>query len=171
MSTIISKKKAKELGLKKYYTGKPCKHGHYSERYISGHCLGCATLHMKSYHDDNRDSIRANNKAYMQKRLEDSPKLRKKMNKARVQWAKDNPHKAAEANMRRRARKRSQTPELTSEQSKAIKLTYYKAWCYSQVEQWTFHVDHIIALVNGGLHHPDNLQVLEASANCSKGAS
>ena len=31
------------------------------------------------------------------------------------------------------------------------------------------HVDHIVALANGGLHHEDNLQYLTASENCSKG--
>ena len=32
-----------------------------------------------------------------------------------------------------------------------------------------FHVDHIVALAVGGLHHQDNLQYLPAAINCSKG--
>jgi hypothetical protein len=32
-----------------------------------------------------------------------------------------------------------------------------------------YHVDHIIALANGGLHHQDNLQYLPISENCRKG--
>lgn len=32
-----------------------------------------------------------------------------------------------------------------------------------------YHVDHIIALASGGLHHQDNLQYLEISENCKKG--
>ena len=32
-----------------------------------------------------------------------------------------------------------------------------------------FHVDHRIALANGGLHHQDNLQYLPISENCRKG--
>ena len=32
-----------------------------------------------------------------------------------------------------------------------------------------YHVDHIIALAAGGLHHQDNLQYLEISENCRKG--
>jgi uncharacterized Fe-S cluster protein YjdI len=32
-----------------------------------------------------------------------------------------------------------------------------------------YHVDHIIALASGGLHHQDNLQYLEISENCRKG--
>lgn len=32
-----------------------------------------------------------------------------------------------------------------------------------------YHVDHIIALASGGLHHQDNLQYLPISVNCKKG--
>ncbi len=41
---IISRKEAKEQGLKRYFTGKPCKHGHISERYIGGSCVECMRL-------------------------------------------------------------------------------------------------------------------------------
>lgn len=34
-----------------------------------------------------------------------------------------------------------------------------------------YHVDHIIPLAKGGLHHQDNLQYLEANENCRKGAT
>jgi hypothetical protein len=34
---------AAKAGLKRYYTGKKCKHGHDSERYVyNGHCVECA---------------------------------------------------------------------------------------------------------------------------------
>jgi hypothetical protein len=32
-----------------------------------------------------------------------------------------------------------------------------------------YHVDHIVALASGGLHHQDNLQYLPVSENCRKG--
>jgi hypothetical protein len=32
-----------------------------------------------------------------------------------------------------------------------------------------YHVDHVIALAAGGLHHQDNLQYLPVSVNCKKG--
>ena len=39
---IISKKEAKEKGLKRYYTGEPCVYGHISERYTNGGgCIVC----------------------------------------------------------------------------------------------------------------------------------
>lgn len=39
---IITAAEARERGLKRYYTGKPCKRGHYSERHVSGPCYACA---------------------------------------------------------------------------------------------------------------------------------
>lgn len=34
-----------------------------------------------------------------------------------------------------------------------------------------YHVDHILALASGGMHHQDNLQYLPISENCRKGKS
>lgn len=40
---VISRKEAKEKGLTKYFTGKPCKHGHTVYRYIGNkQCSKCA---------------------------------------------------------------------------------------------------------------------------------
>lgn len=42
---IITRKEAVERGLKRYFTGKPCKHGHVSERAVVNHtCLECITV-------------------------------------------------------------------------------------------------------------------------------
>ena len=39
---IISRAEAKALGLKSFFTGKPCKHGHVAERYVSSRgCVEC----------------------------------------------------------------------------------------------------------------------------------
>ena len=39
---FISRAQAKAQGLKYYFTGKPCKHGHISIRYVRGQCVGCS---------------------------------------------------------------------------------------------------------------------------------
>jgi hypothetical protein len=47
---IISRKEAMERGLKYYFTGKPCKHGHIFERLVSNHgCLYCLRERAKAY--------------------------------------------------------------------------------------------------------------------------
>lgn len=42
MPEIIDPKTARALGLKKYFTGKPCRRGHLEDRYVSsGGCMAC----------------------------------------------------------------------------------------------------------------------------------
>jgi hypothetical protein len=62
---------------------------------------------------------------------------------------------------RRRARIRNQTPKLSKEEKK--KLQEYYLICPKGHE-----VDHIQAIAKGGLHHPDNLQILTKSENRKK---
>lgn len=52
MKKVISKKEAKALGLKKYYTGVPCKNGHDCERYIGGGCVECIKIHTKRVREE-----------------------------------------------------------------------------------------------------------------------
>jgi len=47
---IITRKKAMEKGLKRYFTGKPCKHGHVAERYTGDtKCLLCNKFSSREY--------------------------------------------------------------------------------------------------------------------------
>lgn len=42
MMKIVTRTEAAKAGLKRYFTGKPCKHGHCSERWVyNGHCVEC----------------------------------------------------------------------------------------------------------------------------------
>jgi hypothetical protein len=42
---VISRREAKSRGLKRYFTGKPCKNGHVTERVVGKHmCMECARL-------------------------------------------------------------------------------------------------------------------------------
>jgi len=54
---IITRAEAKERGLKRYFTGKPCKHGHICERNISNSgCVECKKLIQKKYYKKNINS-------------------------------------------------------------------------------------------------------------------
>lgn len=58
---IILRKDAKVEGLKRYYTGKPCKHGHIDERTVSsGRCVECDRIIQKT------PEYRAKRRAYEQ---------------------------------------------------------------------------------------------------------
>jgi hypothetical protein len=44
----------------RYFTGKPCKHGHISERYTaSGACVECSLIHAKKWAASNPEKMRA----------------------------------------------------------------------------------------------------------------
>lgn len=50
---IITRIDAAKRGLKRYYTGKPCKHGHDSERWVSKECIDVIREEVKRW-DDSR---------------------------------------------------------------------------------------------------------------------
>lgn len=50
---IITREAARAAGLKRFFTGKPCRHGHVAERYVSGTaCVECAAQHDKRLRAD-----------------------------------------------------------------------------------------------------------------------
>src|SRR6516164_5990401 len=62
---IISRNEAKARGLKTYFTGKPCAHGHIAPRKTSnGGCWECAYGRTKQWADQNRERIRKYNRRY-----------------------------------------------------------------------------------------------------------
>ena len=74
---IISRKEAKEKGLTRYFTGKPCKHGHIADRWVSGGgCSECKRLkaekkaeYDKIYRIRNADKIKeAKKESYEEKK-------------------------------------------------------------------------------------------------------
>lgn len=53
MQIAKTKKQAKELGLSRYFTGKPCCNGHLSERDIYGRCMKCGAERSAQYKKEN----------------------------------------------------------------------------------------------------------------------
>lgn len=61
----IGRKEAIALGLKRYFTGKPCKNGHTAERLVSNMgCLECAYSSFKRYYHKNAETMSSRVKAY-----------------------------------------------------------------------------------------------------------
>ena len=50
---VVSRLEPKKAGLKRYFTGRPCPHGHVSERWVSG--TGCVECHKKRRQDNPAD--------------------------------------------------------------------------------------------------------------------
>lgn len=58
---LISRASAKANGLARYFTGKPCKHGHISERVVAnGACVVCCSDIEKRYRANNPERYREN---------------------------------------------------------------------------------------------------------------
>jgi hypothetical protein len=85
------------------------------------------------------------------------------------QWRKTSPDKYAEDRNRYRARKANAEVPLTLEERDTVRRLYSAAKWLTQNTGTAYHVDHIIPLCKGGLHHPDNLRVITAEANLRKG--
>ena len=57
---IVSRKDATVRGLKKYFTGKPCKKsGHVCERALNGNCVACKKEYGIKYYRENAEAIAA----------------------------------------------------------------------------------------------------------------
>lgn len=70
---VITRKQAQEQGLTRYFTGKPCKHGHIVERLVcDGSCKTCANLKkQRKYQADPGRYIEAQKQRYIKKTEQD----------------------------------------------------------------------------------------------------
>lgn len=69
---VITKEKAKELGLTRYFTGKPCRHGHISRRNVSDYsCVECRVINDKAFHEANKEILNQKAKARYQENREE----------------------------------------------------------------------------------------------------
>jgi hypothetical protein len=133
---VILRKEAKELGLTRYFNGKPCPQGHIDERRtVCGGCVICintrqATSEVKArklawaranknkinakrrdWYDRNKDNPEVKARlAETKKRYRAKPETRKKETEYALLWMKKNPEKAKE-HARRSAKKRRQDPK------------------------------------------------------------
>ena len=90
MIEIISREEAKALGLKRYFTGEPCKRGHIAERTIRGACTKCMLESDRRWRERNPEVRRS--------RYENN---REMICEATLRWQRQNPEKKREINHHR----------------------------------------------------------------------
>ena len=147
---------------------KTCKRGihQYPEHHKC--CLACNRIKTKEYHENNKDTVREQERAWRAANKEHYKSTKRAYNK-------DNLGLLNAKNAKRRAAKLKATPPwLTKEHLEEIKEFYLLA----KELQWLcnpndpLEVDHIMPLQGlnaSGLHVPWNLQILPRSLNRIKG--
>lgn len=187
---IISREKARDHGLKFYFTGKPCKRGHTCERYVSnGKCKVCKNTINAKYRQENRQKLRDkqlkycrdNHEQVLERKRKYRQENRQKLRDKQLKYCRDNHEQVLERKRKhyqnnkstylaygasRRARKNNATPDWLTDEQKVYMASFY-ALCPPG-----HHVDHIVPLKGSnicGLHVPWNLQILTAEENIKKG--
>lgn len=141
----------------KYFTGKPCVHGHIAERYKkTRYCCECARIANAKYRQ-----TAAQKKWRADRREQDAARKRKEYRKNRQAII-------AKNNARVKRNKKAQPPWANKKQLDRI---YMLAKWADKFTDEPLEIDHIIPLngeVISGLHTPENLQILPRSQNRAK---
>jgi hypothetical protein len=118
---FISRKLAKEQGLKHYFTGKPCKHGHISKRkVVESKCAECELNRLRKWKEDNPErNAQANIKSTIRWREGNPDKVEEYLEKNREKFKQNareyrtlNPEKAKEASKKSTEKWKRENPEL-----------------------------------------------------------
>lgn len=195
---FISRKQAKEQGLKHYFTGKPCKHEHIATRLTSkGICTDCnrqhnQTLQAAGYHRSYYAKRMATDETFREAKRRDALNhYHNVMKHDSVRMAShyersgeyQRQHRDAANKNRRSFRKRNpgydrpytvarraniKHSALTVAEQKQVVAIYKLRKTISELTGIEHHVDHHKPLSKGGAHHPSNLWVIPAKDNLAK---
>ena len=124
-------------------------------------CKVCRTLQVVEYHKKNETWKKESYKKYQKKRMS-TQKAKQSANHASTKYFHLNKDKTVPYNRANSAHRRvnSKYPECMTCSLLDILPIYEKAYKMELETGITHHVDHIIPLQAGGLHHPTNLSIL-----------
>lgn len=181
MSKPKNRKQAQVLGLKTYFTGKPCKRGGIAERRLNGDCLCQDCLEFTSlikakWAVDNRHKHIAWVIANPEKNKEYKDAWQQRNKEAHAErlriWKRNNPERVYADFHKRRASKIRATPSWHGEFDNFVMIEAFKlAKLRKEATGMNWHVDHMIPLQSkqaSGLHCASNIQVIPECINVSK---
>jgi hypothetical protein len=192
----MKRREAKAQDVKFYRTGKPCKHGHLSDRYTStGMCVDCVKIQsvewrlknpekhsqsMRKWLENNRELHGTRVKRW-QAANKDKVKISaktweqanpEKVNAKKKRWAAKNPVAYTANAVAGVARRAKRVPKwLTIDDKWMLREAYSLAKLRTKMFGFVWEVDHIIPLrgnLVSGLHVPTNVRVIPKVENRNK---
>ena len=162
---LLTRQEALNIGYARYFTGKPCKHGHVAERYTaSRQCVECNAVRWRNEPIERR-------RQYWKNYYTEEVKVRR-TEKAR-QRRNLNPYKSR--NYRAEYKKRLRQATIRCKQDKIkVKAMYLQAQQLTIDTGIEYSIDHIIPIAHPdvcGLHTYANLQIISKKQNQEKAQS
>ena len=186
MDYPATRKEAKALGAKYYFTGEPCKHGHIALRKTKGACVECLKIEWEEANEkraeyfleyNKRDEVKekkhewyeANREQVIQRAAVRPAEIKRHYRKV---WKQNNLLQIrADTKARRRKHREATPPWLSRKQKSEIRHLYEIAITMTKTTGEQYVVDHIVPLrsdVVCGLHVPWNLRVITQEENLKK---
>lgn len=195
---IISREDARAQGLKRYFTGTPCRNGHVAERLISNKlCCECRSAVWQAFRERHPERVAANS-GKQNKRLADEGyfrayyRLNDDKRKAEANdwyyanreralevckaWAQANPDRVRAYGRISRRKRVAKLKSVGGEHTQDDLDRIYKqqrgkcAACKCSLAKVRKEVDHIVPLALGGHNNASNLQYLCRPCNRAKSA-
>lgn len=178
---IITRAEAQAQGLARYFTNKPCKRGHITNRIaVNGTCVQCHSNLLTRYKAENKDRVRETDRlhrlANYQKHRSNNRNWRLKnievvRTKDRIRYAQGDRELHRKHRRDRRARLKNASGSHTIKE--IVDLLHRQKWrcagCGISIKEKR-ELDHIKALARGGSNDITNLQWLCPDCNHSKHA-
>lgn len=148
------------------------------ERYLANRAEKIAQS--KKWVENNRDRVRENHRRWQKENMDrvklsqkkyeskDPEKWKDWRNSWRRDWYKQNHEKALEIHRVRRAKRAKSFVRLSDNEREAIIFLERVRIELQKETGRAYHIDHILPIAHGGIHHPINLRILEGSENSSK---
>jgi hypothetical protein len=163
---IITRQEAKAKELTRYFTGKPCVHGHVAERLVKNKtCLTCSAISAAKAKAKNPQKYYAHAKAWNSRNPE-------KIMASQIRRNRENPARRNLWTANYRQAKDSRMPAWLNSGQLAEMEGVYDYCSALRRAGLDYHVDHIVPLrgkIVSGLHVPWNLQVIPGLENVRKG--
>ena len=159
-------RKVEHGGNKRYFTGIPCKNGHIADRFVSDRsCMACKLDRSKQWRSEHKEKVNEYGRGYVKEN-------RRARTEYMKEWAKSNRDKVSvhERNSYALRKGKMARGKLSSEIIELLLKSQNCKCAYCRIDiKKRFHLDHILALSQGGSHELKNWQLLCPECNMQKG--